>query len=391
MGVDPWLLGRVDAACDSTREPPLRARDEVESLLDAWYRLLGLDAPRAVLWAADPSEVGPLVAAVREAAQALGGDGLSIVDASLAAGEGATAPSDAVVAQIVEAVTASATAWSGPTVRAMNEGAARALRGELVEAVGEEALVELAQRAFRRAGSMRADRILLVANLLGWYRADARSEWLRPMSLRWFGPEMIDALAESGVAAAVRWRSWGSLVRSVLSVWAFHGVAVICPPPCTSSLDAQGRPHGEDGPALRWDTGWELHAWHGTLVPRSIIDAPWPAASIMRIRNAEVRRCAIERLGWDRVVADLKLRRIGTDVPDPGNPGHTLALYEIPAGILHELPSHVLLCTNATIERDGTRRRYGLEVPAWIADPIEAAAWTFDLEPHDYLTLTAAT
>lgn len=44
----------------------------------------------------------------------------------------------------------------------------------------------------------------------------------------------------------------------------------------------------------------------------------------------------------------------------------------------------VLLCTNGTVERDGTRRRFGLTVPADCADPIEAAAWTYGLTPTQY-------
>lgn len=47
-------------------------------------------------------------------------------------------------------------------------------------------------------------------------------------------------------------------------------------------------------------------------------------------------------------------------------------------------PVRLLLCDNATPERDGTRRRFGLTVPASIADPIAAAAWTFDLTADEY-------
>lgn len=391
MVVDAWWRAAVDAACDRTREAPHRGRDEVELLLDGWYRLLGLQPPHRVIWVEDPSEVRPIVAAISAGARARGGDGLHVVDASLAishAGDGVPA---LVVDEIIDAVVGEASSTAEPSFRDVFGRVVTELHRDLVDAVGPDVLDAIAQRAFQRAGSMRADRVLLLGDLLGWYRPGEDAAWLRPIPVRWFSPEMIDALAESGVAGMAAWRGWAKLVRSVLSVWAFRGIAVLCPPPIGYAVDPQGRPHSEDGPALRWESSWEVFAWHGTVVPRSLIEQPWPARSILHTRNAEVRRCAIERLGWDRFVADLDLVQVGDAVPDPGNPGHTLALFEVPRGILDQRPSRVLLCTNATVERDGTRRQYGLEVPPLISDPISAAAWTFGIDPYDYLTLTTAT
>ena len=75
--------------------------------------------------------------------------------------------------------------------------------------------------------------------------------------------------------------------------------------------------------------------------------------------------------------------------PDPANPGFDVTLYDLPNQIFGE-PVRVLLCTNAAVERDGTRRRFGLTVPATCETPLEAAAWTFDLTESDYKTLAAA-
>ena len=47
----------------------------------------------------------------------------------------------------------------------------------------------------------------------------------------------------------------------------------------------------------------------------------------------------------------------------------------------------MLLCRNGTRERDGEYRRFGLTVPASITDPIAAGAWTYDLNPSDYLEM----
>ena len=73
---------------------------------------------------------------------------------------------------------------------------------------------------------------------------------------------------------------------------------------------------------------------------------------------------------------------------DPGNPGNTITLYDVPHQIFDE-PVRVLLCTNGSVERDGTRRRFGLTVPARIDDPIAAAAWTYDWPIEAYRRLEA--
>lgn len=71
--------------------------------------------------------------------------------------------------------------------------------------------------------------------------------------------------------------------------------------------------------------GWTVHAWHGTRVPSWVIDAP-TAELITAERNVEVRRCAIERIGWPAFVEEAGLDLLGR-AADPGNPGCELRLY----------------------------------------------------------------
>jgi hypothetical protein len=49
------------------------------------------------------------------------------------------------------------------------------------------------------------------------------------------------------------------------------------------------------------------------------------------------------------------------------------------------------LCANATRERDGTRRSFGLTVPAGCRTALAAAAWTFDIPEAEYTNLARAT
>jgi hypothetical protein len=61
-------------------------------------------------------------------------------------------------------------------------------------------------------------------------------------------------------------------------------------------------------------------------------------------------------------------------------------------------PVRVLLAWNGTVELDGSRRRFGLTVPAGIPGPLDAAAWTYDdpsspvrMTPELYKTITRRT
>jgi hypothetical protein len=143
------------------------------------------------------------------------------------------------------------------------------------------------------------------------------------------------------------------------------------------------RLHCEDGPAIRYADGWDVHAWHGTRVPSWVVTDP-DVRRIEKETNVEIRRCAIERMGWAAYIDAAGLRLVGA-APDPGNPGAELRLYDF------RQESRVLLAVNGSVERDGTRRRYGLTVPASIADPVAAAGWTYGLSADQYSTLQRRT
>jgi hypothetical protein len=75
--------------------------------------------------------------------------------------------------------------------------------------------------------------------------------------------------------------------------------------------DEQGRLrlHHESGPAIVYPDGWALYSWHGTHVPSWVIEDP-TAARIAEEANIEIRRCAIEHIGW----AELRRTR---PTPEP--------------------------------------------------------------------------
>ena len=151
--------------------------------------------------------------------------------------------------------------------------------------------------------------------------------------------------------------------------------------------------HNEHGPAISWRDGWALHFVHGVRVPAWVIEHPERITPqlILAEPNAEVRRVMIERYGWGRLVEGPGFRLID-EAPDPANDPHTIRLYELPAGLRDVLgtPVRLIVVHNATPERDGTRRVFGLTVAASHTDAVAAAASTFRLSKTEYLALQRA-
>jgi hypothetical protein len=150
------------------------------------------------------------------------------------------------------------------------------------------------------------------------------------------------------------------------------------------------RLHCETGPAVQHRDGWGLWFWHGINVPQWVVSDPTPEA-IAAETNTELRRCAIESYGWDRW-----LDRIGAECvsceSDPGNPGRDLRLFDLPSGEqVYPEPVRLLVMHNASLDRDGSRRRFAETVPADVGSAVAAAAWQSDVPEETYRQLGRAT
>lgn len=189
---------------------------------------------------------------------------------------------------------------------------------------------------------------------------------------------------------------WAAVAKSAGWWWPFEDLCIISRRPTVMAMEVfsttgdvdRRRMHAEGGPAIKYADGWEMYAWHGTRVPKGAIMGTWTVQDILNESNQEVRRCAIEVMGWDQFIAQGKFRLVSSET-DPANEGYTLDLYEVPSGLLN-FDARVLLCVNATVERDGTRRRFGLTVPPEINEAVAAAAWTFNLTRETYIQLQHA-
>lgn len=203
------------------------------------------------------------------------------------------------------------------------------------------------------------------------------------LAFAWAEPRHLDGLidapraagahriAASGAAAA-----FADLAFRVDRLYAYAAVAVAAEPPTMLRLDADGRPHGEDGPALAWADATTIHAWRGRLVPPDLIDPVRPV-TLERIRgewNAGRRRVLIERYGLGRYLLEAGAAEIHRD-------GFG-RLYRLTQRL--EEPICAVRVVNRTAEADGTFREFWLRVPPNMTTARQAVAWTFGLAPEEY-------
>jgi hypothetical protein len=216
------------------------------------------------------------------------------------------------------------------------------------------------------------------ADWVGYYDALRR---IGLITLRYPDDHELDLWA--ALAVATGWW-WPGQERCVMA----RRLTDVHSEPLPGARHGEQRLHRDDGPAIRFADGSGLHVLHGTPVPEWVLTDP----SIERIRgepNVEVRRCAIERLGWASYIRQAGLSLVAVS-PDPANPGADLCLYDVPFEAWGA-PTRVLLVVNGSAERDGRRRRYGLSVPASIDDPVTAAGWSYGLTGQQYARLARRT
>ncbi|MFI6871212.1 DUF6745 domain-containing protein [Nocardia sp. NPDC050406] len=158
--------------------------------------------------------------------------------------------------------------------------------------------------------------------------------------------------------------------------------------PNAGAVYGETRLHNPDGRAVEFADGTGLFVLHGTPVPDWVMAAP-SVDRILAERNIEIRRAAIERIGWDSYIDQAGLTLV-SQADDPGNPGAELRLYDMPREHLGS-SARILLVVNGSRERDGSRRRYGVNVPGTIDDPIAAAGWSYGLSATHYAQLLRRT
>lgn len=139
--------------------------------------------------------------------------------------------------------------------------------------------------------------------------------------------------------------------------------------PETLKVDAENRPHCENGPSHRWRDGWSLYHWHGVKIPAEWIEnkATLTAKTALTWPNVEQRRAACEIMGWVNILRELNAETIDKDDdPEIGE------LVEVTLEGNRERFIKVLC---------GTSREFALPVPPETKTALEGNAWTYGVEP----------
>jgi uncharacterized protein DUF6745 len=140
-------------------------------------------------------------------------------------------------------------------------------------------------------------------------------------------------------------------------------------------LDANGRLHALDGPALRYGDGSKIYAWKGILLPARIIEhrERIDVRSIEAAHDPQIRRCMIDILTPQRFIEQGGAYRVAQD--ETGILWRQRWRWEAWAAV------EVI---NGTPEPDGTFKHYFLQVPPTVRTPREAVAWTYGLSERHY-------
>lgn len=189
------------------------------------------------------------------------------------------------------------------------------------------------------------------------------------------------AVAQDGGTGAAA--SFADLAFRIDRLYPFATIAVAVRPPSAVALDAEGRPHAEEGPALAWADGTHIFAWHGRLVPPEVLDRtrPLTRSRIDREADPERRWVLIERYGLGRYLLESGAAEIQRD--------ECGGLYRLswPLSRLSwplSEPIQAVRVVNHTPEPDGRLREFWLCVPPMMRTAREAVAWTFGLEAEAY-------
>ena len=259
------------------------------------------------------------------------------------------------------------------------------LRGQLSDQLSDQLRGQLSDQLWGQLRGQLSDQLRdqLSDQLRGQLRGAVTAGW-------WIaGAEFYDAIAHiDGITPPAddmlaSNRAFADLCTVPMFV-ALRGVCILVERHEHLHLDGQGRLHSTIGPAWSWEDGTAVYAIDGIRVPAWVIDDPTPARILAELPNTEQRRVALAHYGWDRAVEELALDVIDTaDDPTWGT------LYRLPDEI-GDGQATLLVAQNASPDRDGTVRTYGLLAAADCRTVVAAQASLAQLSEAEWLALDGA-
>jgi len=160
----------------------------------------------------------------------------------------------------------------------------------------------------------------------------------------------------------------------------YDTLAIVQDRPLHIKMDEDNRLHCENGPAILYDDGFAVYAWHGVRIPGEWITNKSSLTPKIALtwENMEQRRAACEILGWVHILNELDAKVLDID-PDP----QIGTLVEVNIPEIGKERFIRVLC--------GTGREFAIPVPPDMKTALEANAWTYDIDPNLLRTLEVRT
>ena len=163
------------------------------------------------------------------------------------------------------------------------------------------------------------------------------------------------------------------LVKSCGWTWWHSDVLVISDRPEYIKFDSEKRLHSETTAAVKYRDGWSVYSWHGTKIPGEWVNYPsflTPEIALSQ-ENVELRRCACEILGWEKILETLDAVTIDSD-------------YDVEIGNLLEVDLPGAGKERFLKVRCGTGRDFVIPVPPEMQTALEANSWTYGIDTFEF-------
>lgn len=162
----------------------------------------------------------------------------------------------------------------------------------------------------------------------------------------------------------------------------YEEAVYLCDKTSAANVDEEGNLHCLTGPALAFRDGNKVYSVRGVQVPEHVIEAPETITvdEILNESNIEVRRVMMDQMGHERFMEQAKAEVLDSDTDELGHPRRLLKV-----DIEGDEAMVVCQVVNSTPEPDGSDKMYQLRVPPTITTCKEAVAWTFGIDPKDYV------
>jgi hypothetical protein len=195
-----------------------------------------------------------------------------------------------------------------------------------------------------------------------------------------------DYFAQIGAVNHKPFFEWRNYLKSgIWSVDYFDSCVIISRLPTKVIKDEAGRLHSLTEPAVQWADHLDNHFIHGVAFApelwESVAKKTITAKDAISLPNVEQRTVACQTIGYDTVVAELGARTVDKETrPTPDGKALHYQLLEIKLNDDLTRPAKFL-----KVECPSTGKETLLRVHPSIGKVITALAWTFGMEPKDYV------